>query len=437
MIIAIITGKLCAFILHLFGKGATTLPGRLALRLKYNILTRLSKGARIICVTGTNGKTTTCALIEHALRQGNYSYFINRSGANMLSGVTTAFIMNSTVFGRCKKEFAILECDENSLPLILRYIDAEVIAVTNVFRDQLDRYGEISKTLSKIREGIGYSPSALVILNADDPITYSLKREIENRVVTFGLDLDVKSPGISDSRHCPVCSGELKYKSKTLSQLGKFYCGECSYHRITPDYEISSVSETGFILGGRLLSTSLGGIYNLYNFCAAAAVLGSLKIGSIDSLCSFSGAFGRMEKFTFGDNTVLLLLVKNPVGLTGCIKYVCNIRGELDMAFALNDNDADGRDVSWIWDSDFTPIKNKCSRVYTIGTRSYDMALRLKYDGIKTHEIINGEEYKRLISLIKSASSDFVVFSTYTAMMNMRHLFIDAFGGKEFWEQVD
>ncbi len=432
MILSIVTAKLIAFVLRLFNKGATTLPGRAALKIKYNVLTKLSRNVRIICVTGTNGKTTTCALIAHALKEAGCSYFINSGGANMLSGVTTAFIMNSSILGRCRKEFAILECDENSLPLISRYLDAEIVAVTNIFRDQLDRYGEISHTLASIKKGIENMPRAELILNADDPVSFSLS-EMKNSYVTFGLSADFKSNAVSDCRFCPRCSNELKYKTKTLAQLGSFYCTKCGYRRRTPDFEISDISGSCFMLRGELLSTSLGGLYNLYNIAAAAAVISAIKAGKLKSLCTFSGAFGRMEKFNNNGKTVLLLLVKNPVGLSACIKYICSVKSDMEIAFALNDNDADGRDVSWIWDSDFTPVLSKCDCVYTIGKRSLDMALRLKYDGIKS-DIIDGENYGKLIETIKNCNSDFVVFSSYTAMMNMRRLFINEFGGKNFWE---
>ncbi len=435
MVFSIIIAKIIAFVLHLFGKGATTLPGRTALKLRHNILSRLSKGVTVICVTGTNGKTTTCALLEHVLRQEGCSYFVNKSGANMLSGVTTAFIQNATVFGKCKKKYAVLECDENSLPLITARLNAQLIAVTNLFRDQLDRYGEISHTRQRIKESIEQSPSAILLLNADDPMTYSLAGECPNRTVTFGVNADTAASGVSDSRYCPVCGGRLQYRSRVYAQLGNYRCTKCNFRRPLPDISLSDITETGFLLHrGKQAELAATALYNLYNFCAAAAVLDTLGIASLQALGTFSGAFGRMEKFTCGSHTVLLLLVKNPVGLSGCIRYVCRIRGAVDMAFALNDNEADGRDVSWIWDSDFTPIQMKNPRVYTLGTRSADMALRLKYDGITADEILNGEDFHALLNIIERSDSDFIVFSTYTAMMHMRHLFIERFGGREFWE---
>lgn len=439
MIVSVIVAKMIYFILRLFGRGATTLPGRAALYLKYNILNRLSKGVRIICVTGTNGKTTTCALLEHAMKANGLSYFINKSGANMLSGVATAFIMNSNILGHCKKDYAILECDENSLPLISRYIDADIVVVTNVFRDQLDRYGEVNYTLSKIREGIDYMPEAVLVLNADCPLTYSLSALCDNDVMTFGINADLNDNAVSDNRFCPQCSCELAYHSRVYAQLGDYYCPHCGYHRCRPDItadDIVDVTEFGstFFVHNRLRSISLGGIYNIYNYISALTVLSALNISEPQSLSDFSGAFGRMERFKNGSQTVLLMLVKNPVGLASCIKYVSKIKGDTDLAFALNDNDADGRDVSWIWDASFRPLSIKNSFVYTVGLRAYDMALRLKYDDINVSSVINGEDYNKLMDTIRQSKRDFVVLSTYTSMMNMRHIFVENFGGKEFWQ---
>lgn len=436
---SILIAKLTAKILHFLGKGATTLPGRIALYLKYNILNNLSSGVKIICVTGTNGKTTTCALIEHALKKQGVSYFINKSGANMITGVATAFVMNSTIFGKCKKDYAILECDENSLPMISRYIDADVVVVTNLFRDQLDRYGEISHTLNKIKEGIDNMPQAQLVLNADCPLTFSLSHYCSNKVSTFGINAAFHDNSLSDNRFCPFCNCELSYHSKVYAQLGNYYCPNCSYQRTKPNFLVTDIIDicefsSSFVVDGNLLQITLGGVYNIYNFCSAALALKILGFSDYSSLCTFSGAFGRMERFKNGTQNILLMLVKNPVGFSSCIKYASKIKGEIDIAFALNDNAADGKDVSWIWDSSLADLKVKNAFFYTVGTRSYDMALRLKYDSFFVTKAIDDEDYSNLIEIIKSSSRDFVVLANYTSMMNMRHLFIENFGGKEFWQ---
>lgn len=439
MIFAIIISKLVLKALRLLGKGATTLPGRVALYIKYNILNRLSKGVKIICVTGTNGKTTTCALIEQGLKANNKSYFINKSGANMISGVATSFIENSSILGKCKKEYAILECDENSFPLITRYIDASIILVTNVFRDQLDRYGEIDNTIEKITEAINNSPNSRVILNADCPMTYSISNCIDNQIITFGINTNYKINAISDTSYCPICKSPLHYTNRIYAQLGNYHCIKCKYSRQNPKYvinDIISIDETGstFILDKKVTSISLGGIYNIYNYLSAYSVLEELNITNTNSLNSYNGAFGRMERFCYKDRQILMLLVKNPVGFSNCITYVKILQGRYNIIFALNDNDADGTDVSWIWDVDFKPLHYKYNNIEVIGKRAYDMALRLKYDDIKPNIIIDGEDYNKLINDIKKQDLNTIIFSTYTSMMNMRHFFISEFGGVEFWE---
>ncbi|MGN0458983.1 MAG: MurT ligase domain-containing protein [Eubacterium sp.] len=431
MFIVLIISKLIARILNILGRGGTTLPGKVALYFKYDILTKLSKNVHIICVTGTNGKTTTCALIEQGMKNANKSYFINKSGANMITGVTTAFINNCTVFGKPKCDYAILECDENSLPEISRYIDADIVVVTNIFRDQLDRYGEVSTTLKKIKEGIDNFESAILVLNADCPLTYSLSKLCSNKTVSFGMNYCSTSNIVTDSPYCPICNNLLRYNSKIYSQLGDFYCNSCGYKRSMPDVLATDYCEDSFCVDDKNISLSLGGIYNAYNYLSAVSVLKLIGL-SVDSLSGFNGAFGRMEHFNYNGINILLMLVKNPVGFSNCLEYTAGMQGKYNLIFSLNDKDADGKDVSWIWDVDFNIIKPKIYDVFTLGTRSYDMSLRLKYDDISSNAL-SGECYNRLIDIIKSFNRDVIIFSTYTSMMTMRHYLINEFGGDEFW----
>ena len=439
---ALLSARLVRAVLRLFKKGATTLPGRAALFFKYDILTRMSQSVRVICVTGTNGKTTTCALIEHALKAAGKSYFINKSGANMISGVTAAFVENCTLFGKCKRDFAILECDENSLPIISRYLDAEVLAVTNIFRDQLDRYGEVTHTLSAIKHSVDNMPYATLVLNADCPLTNSLSL-CKNDCVKFGVNADFDAIEVSEARYCPRCSGELKYKSRVFSHLGDYLCTSCGYCRGDVDFEARNITLTGengsefeLVSGAQKtpVHLSLGGVYNIYNFLCAAAVLDTLGVGGFAAMQEFSGAFGRMETFLCDGNRILLMLIKNPVGFSSCAAYASGIRSCRSVVIALNDNAADGRDVSWIWDSDIDSLCGMLCDFYTFGARANDMTLRLKYNGITIRDTIEGENLAALLELISKQSGDVVIMANYTAMMSIRKALRHSFGGKEFWQ---
>lgn len=421
--ISVLVAKLVLALLRMLNRGATTLPGRIALKINPNILSFLSKGVKVICVTGTNGKTTTCALISSVLKSNDISYFTNKSGANMLTGVVTAFIENSSLFGRCKSEYAILECDENSLPIIADYLNANIVAVTNIFRDQLDRYGEVDYTLNQISLAISKLNSPTLVLNADCPLTMTLQND---NTITYGISSKTEIKSMSDIRYCPYCDTELSYNSVVYAHLGDYYCPKCGYHRHSPNYDMKNLSDDN-------IRVALKGTYNLYNILSAYSVCRTMGIDKLDSLSSFYGSFGRTEMFKHKDITILLLLVKNPVGYANCIDLV-KLKGKIfNIAFALNDNSADGTDVSWIWDVDFSPISSLISDSYTLGTRSYDMALRLKYNDIFAKPL-SGESYNDLVSIIKSSNQDFVIFSTYTSMMSLRHYLVDEFGGEEFWQ---
>lgn len=436
MIITIIIAlvRLSEKLLRLFGRGATSFPGKLALFLKKDILKSLSRGVRIIAVTGTNGKTTTCAMIESALKKAGVSCFLNRSGANLITGVTAAFIANCNLFGRCRYDCAVLECDENALKKISLYIDAQILVVTNIFRDQLDRYGEVSSTLAAIKEGAGNMKNALLVLNADDPLTFSLSR-LGNPYVSFGISKRLSLGGRGESEFCPFCGTAYEYAFRIYSQLGGFYCPSCGYARETPDYSAEEVflqdpdtSSFFAVFRGKaaLVSVNLGGIYNVYNALAAAAALREFGVELSDvenALSEFGGAFGRMERF----ENVRMLLVKNPAGFTQTVNYIKPLAVH-NLIFVLNDNDADGKDVSWIWDAQID-IGDHVENVYAFGIRSGDMALRLKYAGIQAKIIKNYDEFKKITS-----QPDTVIIPTYTAMMALRPYFAHRSGKKEFWQ---
>lgn len=434
MIITIIIAKLAERLLRLFGRGATTFPGKIALLLNRNILKQISKNVKIIIITGTNGKTTTARIVEEGLRVAGKSCFINRSGANLITGITTSFIMNSTVTGKCKSEYAVIECDENALKKVSLYLDADYLAVTNVFRDQLDRYGEVSHTLNAIKTGAQNMKNAVLVLNADDPLSFSLSA-LERRYYTYGINVPLSLGGRGDSDYCFFCKAPYKYNYKTYSQLGDFYCTECGYKRESPDFCVYDVLELkpdysavfASVSGkNAILKINLGGVYNIYNALCALSVLSLAGLSEEKlekALSCFSAAFGRME--CFGD--VRILLVKNPTGLTQALNYIYPMDFD-NVIFVLNDNDADGRDVSWIWDADIK-INDKTSGIYAFGIRSGDMALRLKYGGYEPQIIKSYDEFHRIC---KSGAT--AVIPTYTAMMRLRPYFAKLYKKERFWK---
>lgn len=442
------------FVLQKMGRGATTMPGRVALKVKRNILSDLSKDVKVIIVTGTNGKTTSCRIIEEGLKKAGKTYFINKSGANLITGITSSFIMNSTVTGKKKYDYAIVECDENAFREVSRYIHCDVVLVTNVFRDQLDRYGEVTHTLNAIKESVKNLPNAVICLDADCSLTYSMSREIPNKIVTFGVDVpfdeNAKAPEISDAKYCIFCKNEYDYTYHTYGHLGGFVCKKCGYSRPQPDFSVKSVEDlkqnysivtADFNGDVNFVKINIGGAYNVYNAIGCAAGLSSLGINNktiISALETFNGAFGRMEQFSSGDNKINVILVKNPAGFSQTMNFIKGVDEDFTLILSLNDNAADGRDISWIWDVDFCSIfeKTNLKNLYVTGKRCYDMAVRVKYEGTggRDIKIIENEDYNKLVDIAVSQGNDVYIVPTYTSMMAMRPVIAKRLGGKEFWE---
>lgn len=434
MFIIILIVKTVQRFLKIIGKGATTLPGRIALFFKKDILSRLSSGVKVIMITGTNGKTTTARIVEEGLKISGKSYFINRSGANLITGITTTFISNSNIFGRCKKEYAVIECDENALKKVSVFINADYLLVTNIFRDQLDRYGEVSSTLNAIKIGAENMKDCTLVLNTDDSLSFSLSR-LGNKYVSYGIDCPAEYGGRGDNEYCVFCKTKLKYDYKIYSHLGSYSCAFCGYSRQLPEYSVTEIlqldndSSAVFAqLNGKnaILKINLGGIYNVYNALGAAAVLSEIGVSSWQieaALASFKGAFGRMEDF----GKTKMLLVKNPAGFTQTMNYISGLNAE-NLIFVLNDNKADGSDVSWIWDAEIN-ISGSVKNIYAFGIRSGDMALRLKYEGFDAKVI---ESYKEFYEI--SERDRTVIIPTYTAMMALRPYLAEKHKKEVFWK---
>ena len=466
--------------LRLLHRGGTTTPGRMAMKFDRNILETVSQGMDIIVVTGTNGKTTTSNMIEHALSGTGRDVLANKSGANLLPGVTAEFTSNATAFGKPKKHFAVIECDEGALKQVVPRIHPKVIVVTNLFRDQLDRYGEVMHTLEEIRKGIKMVPDAVLCLNADDSLTASLALDVPNKVTYFGIDCPIgeqKNVEISDARYCIRCGTEYEYDYHTYAHLGGFRCPKCGYRRIRPSVavtEIEKVSSSGSVVrmrfgedgnrnaGGaedrdgslenvgpgcripsaetdREVTIGLPAVYNIYNGVAAIAAYqaaGFDREEVIASLADVHSSFGRMETFRLGEVPIQMILVKNPAGCNQALSYLAGLGEDYQAVFCLNDRTADGHDISWIWDADFEKVCRDphLKHAYVLGDRADDMCLRLKYADAEEADIEKVQDNAALIEKLKKSSVPVFILPNYTSMLSLRAALGAITGKQEFWK---
>ena len=404
--LAVLVCKASGAVLRKLGRGGTNLPGKLALKIDKNILGELSRGVKVTVVTGTNGKTTTSRMIEQAFADAGLRYFSNKSGANLLTGIIAVFAQHATLSGRCPYTHALIECDEAAFRRTSEYLPVECLVVNNIFRDQLDRYGEITHTLNAIREGITHVPNATLCLNADCSLTASLAEDgIPNPVIRFGVNVPIYSETaheLSDAVYCIHCKTQYEYDYRTYGHLGGFRCPKCGYHRIAPEVAVTQVISTGADASDIVLDifghahevhVNLPGGYNIYNAAAAAAaahVVGIDEKTTVSALGQFECGFGRAEQFRLGQAQARMMLVKNPAGYNQVINLISHDVGSCKLAFLLNDRFADGTDISWIWDVDFEALaaqQSRFTRIFVSGVRADDMALRLKYAGFPAERI--------------------------------------------------
>ena len=539
-------------VLHRMGRGGTSFPGKAAMYLKKDLLAVVSQDVVSIVVTGTNGKTTTSAMLESALRHAGLEVTSNRSGANLLSGVTAELAACTDWRGRAVKHYAVIECDEGALHQVVPLLRPAVIVVTNLFRDQLDRYGEVMHTLEAVRKGVRQMPQAVLCLNADDSLTASLALDLPNPVFWFGIgagagehsqksaknpgqdsiqdpvrksgqdpqdsglktgqdpiqdaiqdperesvqdsiqdaiqDSDresgqgaiwdpgresgqdpiqdpVRKPGqdpaqeeqdssISDARYCIRCGTEYEYSFRTYAHLGGFHCPSCGYARQEPDVEVTSIDSmdyTGTQVRMRFEKRDAGqmsvriaapALYNIYNAAAAvcaAQAAGIPRPAVLQALGSTSGTFGRMETFETGSAAAQMILVKNPAGCNQALDYLCSLKEPYSLILCLNDKDADGHDISWIWDVDYEKI---CSHsflygIYVWGMRAEDLQLRLKYAGASESRVRLVRKKETLLKVIRGSKVPVFILPNYTAMLPLREMLQKETGKAEFWKGIE
>ena len=422
---------------RLAGRGGTSLPGKVLMRAEPRAISRLA--ARLqrgsVVVSATNGKTTTAAMIAACLEADGRPVVHNRAGSNMAWGVATALLDA----GREPHQLGLFEVDEAWLPTVAEAVSPRLLLLSNLFRDQLDRYGELETladgwaTLVEKLDG-----RAKFVLNADDPLVADLGRGRRD-VTYFGLDDDSQAlPGMqhaADSKHCRNCGHAYAYEAIYLGHLGRYRCPNCGRERPRLQVAARTVALDG-MRGSRITLTTragelelalpLPGLYNVYNAIAAAATALELGVPLVTvgrALEGFGGAFGRVETIPIEGRQVSILLIKNPAGANEVLRTLTLEDGRPDLWLALNDGIADGRDISWIWDADFEVLAGHVRRATCTGTRAEEMALRLKYAGIDAEPAVERDLARSLDAAVRGADGGrLYALPTYTALLELHDL---------------
>lgn len=433
------------------GRGGTSLPGKLLLRLEPHAIgglaARLPNGSAVI--SATNGKTTTAAMVAAILERGRRRLVHNRAGANMAGGVAGT-LMEAARGRGIDGDTGLFEVDEFWLDRLVPELAPRALLLGNLFRDQLDRYGELETIADRWAAVVEHAAATTLVLNADDPLVADLGRERvgTDRAIFFGVDDPAMAlPGLqhaADSKHCRRCGAPYRYDHVFLGHLGHYHCDRCGATRPQPQVVAERVALDGLRGATLALRTPAGaaevrlplpGLYNVYNALGAAALAGAMGATLAEvvaGLEAVSPAFGRAETVRIDGRDTLLLLVKNPAGANEVLRTLALEDGQHDLLAVLNDRVADGRDVSWVWDADFEVLADRLRRVTCSGTRAAEMALRLKYAGVPEDRLYVEPSLAAALdhavadaaAANGAAPSRLVAIPTYTAMLELRELLV-------------
>ncbi len=432
--------------------GGTSLPGKVLTRLEPSAIGLLAGRLELgsIVLSATNGKTTTAAMIASVLERRGARLVHNRAGANMAGGVASALASAARGGGRrLAGDTGLFEVDEFWLAPMLGELRPRAVLLANLFRDQLDRYGELETIGERWHEAIRDLPAPTrLVLNADDPLIADLGRDRE--VTYFGVSDDAlarpEMPHAADSKHCRRCGHPYSYDAIYLGHLGRYHCPNCGARRPDPTVRATEVTLHGirsaaFTLaapaGSARVELPLPGLYNVYNALAAAALctaLGATLEEIVAGLEAVEAAFGRAQTVELGGRRASLLLVKNPAGANEVLRTLTLEPGVLEILGVLNDGIADGRDVSWVWDADWELVAPRLERMVCAGTRAAELAVRLKYAGVDPARLTVVEELEpALDAALKGGSGPLYVLPTYTALLALQELLARRGEAQEYW----
>lgn len=429
--LATFVGKSSYVVLHdILRRGGTSLPGKLATKIDPEVMTTLAEKYDVILITGTNGKTLTTTLTTRVLREQFPDVITNPSGSNMMQGITGT-MLTAKVTGKSHRPIALLEVDEANVEEVARQLKPMAFVLTNIFRDQLDRFGEIYTTYDKILKGIRLFPEATVIANADSPIF--MRGDLPNTKVYYGFnhlpaDGDMKAPHNTDGVLSPTDDTVLHYHFMTFGNQGDYFSVSDDFKRPELDYAVTKINEmtprySNFDIDGETYQIEIGGMYNIYNALAAYTVGRFLGVTTQQIHHAFESnaqIFGRQEAVNVNGKEVTIVLIKNPVGANQVIDMMKTDDQPFSLIALLNANYADGIDTSWIWDTDFESLKDSgMQAIATGGERYKDLYVRVKMAGYGEHPVY--QDLKQIVKAIDEMPTKRVyIAATYTAMLQLR-----------------